>query len=109
MEKQPVIMEEPVAIQTEEKQELAPASPQASPQEQRQKKKKDKKAKKVSKFILSCYLNKINQQPSKQISWLLSIYYALWYKNHVVSVIKLMEHTYKKIYIFIPLMAVSRL
>lgn len=46
MEKQPVIMEEPVAIQTEEKQELAPASPQASPQEQRQKKKKDKKAKK---------------------------------------------------------------
>ena len=47
MERQPVVMEEPVAIETEEKQEPAPASPQ----EQRQKKKKEKKAKKVS-FVI---------------------------------------------------------
>lgn len=42
MERQPVVMEEPVALETEEKSESAPASPQ----EQRQKKKKEKKAKK---------------------------------------------------------------
>ena len=43
MERQPVVMEEPVAMETVEKQEPTPASPQ----EQGQKKKKEKKAKKV--------------------------------------------------------------